>query len=313
MHTAHVSGPNQAPKYIEVPDEPIPASDSDLIQLKVIAVGLHQVVRSRASGRHYSSSGFPLIPGVDGCGAITTGPDTGKLAFFNALKVGHSFQDLLNVPKYDVHVLPDGADPVQIAGLSNPAISSWMAATHRTTNLPKDFTVLILGATSASGRVGVPLMRYLGASRVYGLARNEAAMQNLGYDRMIVLKENPQDTDFGDLTGVDLVLDYLFGDVALATINALPEGHRTQYVHIGAVAGRELTLGHSTIRDKDIVMTGAGLGSWTIPQLTAELPKMLPALLNVPKQDIKVVHLKEVEEAWADRKSRIVFVTDNYQ
>ena len=47
----------------EFPDpEPLPGHDL----LKLVGAGLHQVVRSLATGRHYGSShAYPLVPGVD--------------------------------------------------------------------------------------------------------------------------------------------------------------------------------------------------------------------------------------------------------
>ena len=43
-------------------------------KITVTAAAISQVVRGRASGRHYSSSGqFPLVAGVDGVGRLDDG------------------------------------------------------------------------------------------------------------------------------------------------------------------------------------------------------------------------------------------------
>lgn len=154
MHQAQVTEWGQAPKYTEVLEPPAPSADE--IQLKILATGLHRVVRSRAAGKHYSSGTLPHVPGVDGVGQV----EDGKTYYFFSFGVG-AMADIVNVPKRNAMPLPDGVDPTQAAGIVNPAMSSWIALKSRTTNLPKDFTVLILGATSASGRVAIPLARSL--------------------------------------------------------------------------------------------------------------------------------------------------------
>jgi len=52
MHQAQVQGWGQAPKYIEA-NESAPGPDET--RITVLATGVHQVVRSRAAGKHYSS------------------------------------------------------------------------------------------------------------------------------------------------------------------------------------------------------------------------------------------------------------------
>lgn len=97
----------------------MPGPDSDLVQVKVIASGVHRLVRSRAAGKHYSAKGLPHIPGIDGTGTTTDG----KLVYFSTITpTGGTMADYVNVPKRATISLPEGADPVQIAGLVNPAM-----------------------------------------------------------------------------------------------------------------------------------------------------------------------------------------------
>lgn len=74
------------------------------------------------------------------------------------------FNDILNVPRDNVAPLLEGVDPVQVAAAMNPMMSSWMAPRKRTRDLPADF--LILGATSASGKIAIDVAQCLGARMV---------------------------------------------------------------------------------------------------------------------------------------------------
>ncbi len=158
MHQAQITEWGQKPKYVEVPDLQAPAADE--IRIKVSAAGVHNVVHSRASGNHYTSGSLPHVPGIDGTGTT----EDGKLVYFSSFDVG-SLSGYVNMEKRRAMPLPEGLDPVQVAGITNPAMSSWMALKTRTTDLPKDFSVLIVGATSASGHVAIHLARTLGAKR----------------------------------------------------------------------------------------------------------------------------------------------------
>ncbi|MBE7181618.1 MAG: zinc-binding alcohol dehydrogenase family protein, partial [Terriglobus roseus] len=146
----------EAPQYLEEADPPTPAPDSELIELTVKATGLHQLVKGRASGKHYSAKTLPHHLGVDGVGTAADGRDY----YFSTLgappgtSTGY-YSTKVVVPRRAAVPLPAGADPVRVAGLVNPGMSSWMALRVRVTpsTLPKDFTVVILNATSLSGRL----------------------------------------------------------------------------------------------------------------------------------------------------------------
>ena len=63
MRAAILTAPDSVPVCAEFPDpEPLPGHDL----LELVGAGLHQVVRSLATGHHYGSShAYPLVPGVD--------------------------------------------------------------------------------------------------------------------------------------------------------------------------------------------------------------------------------------------------------
>ncbi|KAL8819832.1 MAG: hypothetical protein Q9191_007645 [Dirinaria sp. TL-2023a] len=223
---------------------------------------------------------------------------------------GGSFVDKINVPRRDVTPLPEGVDPIQVAGLVNPGFSSWMALRKRCENLPERFSILILGATSKSGRLAIPLARHLGAQRVVGVARDEAALSTLGLDETITLKEPVKQTDYSKLGHVDVILDYVYGPPGAHLLKNIKSEGRVQYVHIGALAGPEMAVPGDALRSHDLVIRGSGTGAFDSGAIAKELPALLAALVKAPVQQVKVEKLQDVERVWEEEQGeRVVFVT----
>jgi NADPH:quinone reductase-like Zn-dependent oxidoreductase len=300
MHSAVISTWGTSPKYTQVP---VPSPDSDEVPVKVLCSGLHNVVRSLASGNHYASGTLPYTPGVDGVGHRLSDD---KLVYFISFP-GGGYQEILNVEKRKMVELPEGVDPYQVAGYANPALSSWMALTARTKDLPEEFTVLVMGATSASGRVAVEVARVFGAGKVIGMARNRDTLAEVGVDEMIVLDNEVSKTDCSAAAGVDVILDYLYGPVAQHVLSTVNFTRPVQYVHIGGLAGTEIVLPGHVLRSKDITIRGAGPGSWSREAMRPEMPKIINAFKTFKTHEVKVVPLSEIEEHWHNKTDRIVF------
>lgn len=306
MHTAQVFQWGQPPKYISLPTPPLPPPSSETLRITLLATGLHRLVRGRASGKHYSVKTLPHTPGSDGVG---TTPD-GQLVYFLCSPDSGlgSFCEIIDVPKTHVRVLPKGADPIQIAALVNPGLSSWMALRTRCENLPEGFSVLLMGATSASGRLAISLSRNLGAKRVVGCARNGDALKGLGLDEWIVLRDPVEETDFGGMGHVDVVLDYLYGPPAVHLLKTMKAQGRVQYVHVGGLAATEIMLPGAVLRSQDLVIRGSGLGSFRMKDVAREMEGLLEAMVSVEEQKVRVCKLSEVEEVWNEGQERVVFV-----
>lgn len=307
MHAAVVSTFDKPPAYTTVPALPPPTPSQ--LQLKVIATGLHNVVRSRASGKHYSSPPLPQIPGTDGIGVA----EDGTRYYFNAFRSGGSFASRINVDCSTAIPMPTKLDAIQAAALVNPATSSWMAMKTRTTQLPQSFTVLILGATSASGRLAIPLARALGAGHVVGAARNASALSTLGLDSWLVVAETASETDVSSLAGteIDLILDYINGPLPTALLSSHKQTKPLQYVHIGTLSGQDMALPGAVLRSTDLTIRGSGPGAWSFAEVARETPAMLEALARVEEQKVRVVRLEDVESEWERKlegEGRVVFV-----
>lgn len=304
MHQAQVTECGQAPKYVSAGHLPPPEEGE--LRVKVKYAGLHRVVRSRAAGSHYSAGPLPHIPGIDGIGTTKDG----RTVYFFSFATGTYSEDI-NIPERAVFELPEGLDPVTTAATVNPATSSWMAfRTRVSAGVKPGFTVLILGATSASGRLAAIFAKELGAGHVIGAARNEAAMKDIPQlDERIVIAEKVEDTDFSTVGDVDVIIDYVYGPLTLHLFKALKSSRPTDYVHIGVLSGvMDIDVPGAILRSKDIALRGSGVGAWTMSDVGAQMPEMLKALKQVPKQPVKVVKLSEVEAEWKTQsKERVVF------
>ncbi|EXJ56495.1 hypothetical protein A1O7_06839 [Cladophialophora yegresii CBS 114405] len=306
MRAITVSSWGAAPTFTST--HPEPSSSDDTVTLKVLASGLHQLVRAQAAGTHYSTktTTMPYIPGADGVGET---PD-GKRVYFNSIATGGGFAESIAVPKQSVTPIPEGADPVVIAGLTNPGMSSWMAFAGRVDpELPKGFTVVIMGVTAISAKVAVQFARAKGAGKIVGVARNAKEMAAIAdLDERITLATDAGGTDFSSLGDVHLILDYLYGPAVVALLNQLKSSVPTQFVQIGTVAGNDIALPGAVLRSKNITIRGAGPGAWAMSQFAKELPDLLDAVAKLPDMELTVRKLEEVDAAWGNKKERTVFV-----
>src|SRR5580704_15125900 len=235
MKAALVMGAGQTPRYADF-SEPTPAAGES--KITVTAAAISQVVRSRASGRHYSSSGqFPLVAGDDGVGRL----DDGGRVYFGMPRAPYgSMAERAVAPPSRCLALPDELDDVTAAAIANPGMSSWAALEERA-RLQAGETVLINGATGAAGRLAVQIARHLGAKKVIATGRNIESLRSvaaLGADVTLPLVadddalENSFKAQFA--AGVDIVIDYLWGKSAerllIAAAKASEDGVPLRFV-----------------------------------------------------------------------------------
>lgn len=234
--------------------------------------------------------------------------EDGRTVYWFSFDVG-SMAEYINLPKRNTRLLPAGTDPFQAAGIINPAMSSWMAIKTRTTNLPPDFTVLILGATSASGRIANPLARVRGAKRVIGAARNKSTLDTLGLDASIVVASDPEQTDFSSIGDVDVILDYVYGPLTVHLLNSLKQARPVQYVHIGGLSAQDINLPGAILRSKNLTIRGSGPGAFSMQEMAQTLDQLLAVVKDIPEQPVKIVKLEDIETAWGEAGSeRLVVV-----
>lgn len=313
MKAAIVHAKGQAPLYADFAE---PVLEPGLARIQVTAAAISQVVKSRASGAHYSSSGqFPFIVGIDGVGRR----DDGRRVYFVMPKPPYgSMAEQAAVPSDHCVPLPDDLDDVTAAAIANPGMSSWAAYTERA-KLRAGETVLINGATGTSGRLAVQIAKHLGAGKVIATGRKVETLRALGADVTIPLVADADvlERSFKDqfAAGVDVVIDYLWGPSAERLLVAAAKAGRDavpiRFVQVGAVSGADINLPGAVLRSSAIELMGSGIGSIPLDRLLNAVAGVLQAA--VPGQfaiATTPVPLSDVAQAWSRDEStrRTVFV-----
>ena len=317
MQAAIVTAQGVDPVYGSFPDPVVAPGE---VRVRVRAAALSQITRGRAAGAHYSASNlFPFVPGIDGTGLL----DDGRRVYFVMPRppLG-SMAEQVAVAERQCIALPEGLDDVTAAAIANPGMSSWGALVERARLRPGE-TVLINGATGASGRLAVQIARHLGAKRVIATGRNPAALTalaGLGADSVIALTDTEDALNarfeqlFGE--GVDVVLDYLWGQSArallIAAARAGADAVPIRFVQIGSVSGADIDLPSAVLRASAIELMGSGIGSIPFDRLIASIAGVFdaagPAGLQIAT---KAMPLAEVERGWREQgPERVVFTVD---
>jgi NADPH:quinone reductase-like Zn-dependent oxidoreductase len=315
MYAAVVNVLGQPPQYQEFTD---PVVGEGEVAILVRAVGLHPVVKAIASGAHYSGTGeLPMIPGVDGVGAM----EDGKRVYFGFVRrPWGTMAERAVAPRSMCIPLPDGIDDVHAAAIANPGMSAWMSLKERAGLAPGE-TVLILGATGVAGQLAIQAARQLGAKRIIGVGRNVDAIAAEDVDAVIALGQ-PEDAvrdafAVEAATGVDVVIDYLWGRPTELFLEAIARGfrgsstRRTRLVEVGESAGKTITLPGATLRSIDLMLMGSGFGSASLEKLLAAIPDLFAmAAAGTLKIAVEPVPLTEVESAWSrTEKGRRIVLT----
>lgn len=316
MQAVQVQDWSEGPKEVTIDK---PAIKEGLTQVKVIAAGFHQLVKSRAANRHYSGEGLPHTLGVDGVGQDVS---TGKNVYFMLPnEPTGSFAEYVNVTRFVD--LPQGVDPYMAAALFNPTMSSWLALTTRVdflNNGPVNsgWSCIIIGASTMSGKIAAEVARHMGATRVVGVARNESVLQKLVKDKFLdeylVYDPSSSTAEFpASIAGADVALDYLGGpyaDAFFAAVNKAPRKTPHTYVSIGAMAGPTCTIPASLLRSSNLTIRGSGFGTWAPAQLARETPRILGFIkeLHISHDEITRVKFSDINNVMANAvKGRIVF------
>ena len=286
--------------------------------IRVAAASISHVTRSRASGAHYSSEGaLPFVPGIDGAGI---GEDGRRVYFVLPEAPYGAMAESALVDDRRLLAIPDGLSDVAAAALAIPGMSSWAALVERAHRRAGE-TVLVNGATGASGRLAIQIARHLGAHKVIATGRRVESfddLRRLGADVTIPLLPDrdalEQSLQREFQRGVDVVLDYLWGASAeallIAAAKAGREGVPIRYLQIGSMGGTSIELPSAVLRSSALQLMGSGIGSIPFPSLLKAIRGVLESAPSAGFEiATKTLPLADVTKAWAlDTDSRIVLV-----
>ena len=280
----HEFGDINVLRYEEVPLPTIGPKEV-LLQLKAAALN-HLDIWVR-SGERERNIPLPHIPGSDGAGIIAEAgsdvknfrPDD-RVLISPGLSCQHcelclsgrdnlcreyrvlgvredgTYAEYVKLPAENVVPIPQGLDFLQAAAIPLVALTAW----HMLVTLAKtqsSETVLVHGAGSGVGSMGIQIAKLLGA-KVIATAGSEEKLKkakDLGADELINYHENDFVDEVKRITnkrGVDVVFEHIGGEVLEKSITILGKGGRlvtcgatTQYnchVDIRYVYSRHQTI-----------------------------------------------------------------------
>jgi NADPH:quinone reductase-like Zn-dependent oxidoreductase len=288
-------------------EAPVAQPGEQIVRVKAAAI--KQLDRAIVAGTHYSSpSQLPIVCGTDGVGALASG----ERVYFSTTRrpFGAMAEE---APAALIVPLPAGIDDAAAAAVVNPGLAAWLPLVTRG-KMSAGETVLVLGATGASGRIATTAARLLGAGRVIAAGRRQDVLDKLDADLTINLSRPADEIEAAFAQeaerGLDIVVDYIWGPAAqrlLASLTrqnleAAPRTTNIRFVSVGAMAGPTISLPSAVLRSTRLEILGSGTGNYPPG---AEMSKIIADILlhaaagrlplNVARYPID-----QVAAAWVD-------------
>lgn len=294
----------ESPKYAEVPD-PIPNTGEALVTM--VASSIKQLDKSKAAGKHYTKyQALPAIVGMDGIAQLADGTHV----YITGID-GTMAEKAMIVPNSGIPV-PEKLSIPLAAALPNALLGSDAAMLYRG-GLTKGDTILINGATGATGRIAIQMARNRGAKCVIAVGRLSSGLDELtalGAD--ILIDTQQDDNAFTEaLTEVfqqhqpNVVIDYLWGHPAELILKALHGviTNKVNYITVGEMAGATIQLPSTLLRSRKIELLGSGIGSISYKEIKEYFTTELPTAYQWAAEGkiimpLETVPLSDIETAW---------------
>jgi NADPH:quinone reductase-like Zn-dependent oxidoreductase len=298
MRAAVIKEFGAEPELVEFED---PRGGDGKIEVEVLVGGLNPVDLLTWSGGFKGPT--PPLGSVIGREGVGQAADGRRLYFDRAEAPFGSFAERSLIdPSAAVPVPPD-VDPGAAVALGIAGIAGWVGIEWRG-GLRAGETVLVLGATGIVGLVAVQAARLLGAGRVIAAGRSEEGLARAaaaGADATVRLEGEAEAmaAAFREAAGgdVDLVLDPLWGEPAMAALLALGAGGRL--VQIGNSASTEARVPVAALRPKLAEIRAHG-ASGVPPEVRREAYATMVSHLEAGELEVEseLVPLAEVASAW---------------
>lgn len=287
---------------VEAQARPEPAADDVVIAVCSAAVGWVDVLM--ACGQYQHVPELPYTPGLEfagevvDVGATVTGCAIGDRVLVDPLLTGPrslgdhrrwgGFATYAVAPARAVIAVPDGFAFDEAACLLGGAETACHALVHRA-RVRAGETVLVLGATGATGLAAVQLATLLGA-RVVAVGRSRAKLEiarELGASDVIAVEDGALPNACRALTGgrgVDVVVDAVGGELSVEALRACAFGARfvvvgwasTPLVARGGRAANQLPTHLILMKGIDVLGAPAAIAAHRDPVLrTARLGQVL--------------------------------------
>lgn len=225
--------------------------------IRPLAAAVNGIDRAMASGKHFlSPRTLPVVVGRDGVGLT---PDDRLVYFDGPSTPWGAMAGQTVVATRSLIEIPRDSDPAVAAALGNGGLAAWLPLSWRAALRPGE-TVAVLGGAGFVGSLALQIARHLGAGRIIAVVRGPADVaqaRRLGADAVIDTAVEPDIAAAlwaAAPNGVDVIVDYLWGDVASAALRATAMGAR--FVQVGTVTGDTLALSGEIMRSRSLDMLG---------------------------------------------------------
>ena len=265
-----------------------------------------------ASGTSYfGRPATPYVPGVQGVGRIEESdllPAGTKVWFATSAGMSPgdgSLAERCSVADSDLVAVGSGVEDAALAALGLSAVAGWMCLTWRA-GLQRGERVVVLGGGGAVGQSAIAAAQALGASEVVAVCRSEAAATRAMQAGATAVVTHVDDADA--LTDalretcsgpVDVVIDPVFGNAAVAAIRVLGDDGRL--VNLGGSGGDTAALSSAALRSRSISVLGYTNNALSVQQRATALTSVAEL---AAEGRIAVAHvtapLGRVGDAWLD-------------
>ena len=226
------------------------------VVIEVLAAGVHHVDVLKGSGALTPSPATPYVVGSDGVGVT---PD-GRRVFFDApVAPFGSWAQRTLVAEDCLLEVADKVDNLTAAALGNTGLAAWLALSWRA-RLQAAESVLILGAAGALGSIAVQAAKVQGAAHVIAADRHADRLRRAhehGADATVVIDDGdlvPRLLEAAGAHGIDVIIDPLWGEPALAAMKAASPGAR--HIQLGDAAATMVDLPGVVLRSSELHIMG---------------------------------------------------------
>ncbi|WP_225625912.1 quinone oxidoreductase family protein [Streptomyces werraensis] len=277
---------------------PEPAPTANEILVRVRAAALNRVdLGMSTGGAHGTNGGIGTTLGLEWAGEVVeVGEHVDRWRVGDRVMANGpgAFAEYAVTSASAVFSVPDALDWAQAAALP-VGLQTMHDALVARGGFVSGQSVLIQGATSAMGIIGIQIARELGASVVIGTTTSEqkvARIRQFGADVALNSTRTAwvdRVLEVTDGTGVDVVLDLVAGELATDNLRATRIGGRI--VNIGRVGGERVTFDLNLHSLRRITYVGTTFRTRTreeVAEVVREADKALGAAIAAGRVSIPV-------------------------
>jgi NADPH2:quinone reductase len=312
-----------------VRDIPVPKPGPDEILVKLRAIGLNRADLGVAAGHaHGALGGVGAIPGLEAAGEVVecgaNVPDHIKVGMRVMGGMNSSYAEFTCTDWGRVNLVPDANMSWEVAATLPVALQTMHNAVVTHGLAGPGSTVMIQGASSGVGLMGLQIAKLMGASCVVGSSTNPSKRARLGeFGADLAVDTNDagwmkQVLDATAGKGIDSVVDMISGALVSQTLAATRVLGRI--INVGRLGGAKAEFDFDLHAARRISYIGVTFRTRSIPEVREIVRLMredLWAALEAGKLSLpidRVFHLDDVGEALAHMKAnahfgKIVMVT----